>query len=169
LADFGSLVITWIRETPTLQTPLDQTYFGSIGHVLETLSVTFENLTKRNARAATLSSDAMERTAALARAVQDDHAYMYQGDSSRNESSAPLEGARRLVPWGMSAGLAPGSAALPAVQLCPTGSQLAFGEPRLTPFLFHSEETAAKWLRGSTPFTDFDPTERVRAHILCAC
>ena len=168
MADFGSLVITWIRETPTLQTPLDQTYFGSIGHVLETLSVTFENLTKRNARAATLSSDAMERTAALARAVQDDHAYMYQGDSSRNESSAPLEGARRLVPWGMSAGLAPGSAALPAVQLCPTGSQLAFGEPRLT-VLFHSEAKAAMVTRIDNGHRLRSDGERVLAHVLREC
>jgi len=51
------------------------------------------------------------------------------------------------------------------VKLCPTGSQLAFGETRLKPFLFHSEKNAAKWLRGSTPFIDFDPTERVIAHL----
>jgi len=38
-------------------------------------------------------------------------------------------------PAGWSLGFAPGSTALPAVKLCPTGSQLAFGEPRLKPFL----------------------------------
>jgi len=74
----------------------------------------------------------MERTAAPTRAVQDD-TYLYLGSFQRNATATAPEGARRPVPRGMSAGFAPGSTALLAVKLGPTGSQHAFGELRLKP------------------------------------
>jgi len=52
---------------------------------------------------------------------------------SSDAEAAATEGARRPVPRGMSAGFAPGSTAMLAFKLGPTGSQLAFGEPRLNP------------------------------------
>jgi len=157
LADFGPFVITWIREPPTLHTPLDQTSFGSIGHVLETSSVTFENLTKRNMSGQ--GNDAL---------IRRDGAHGGAGASRTRRRRIHVSGwflAKRGV--GAAGRRAPPRAprherwfrarfsSLAAVKLCPSGSQLAFGEPRLKSFLFHSEAKAAKWLRGSTPFTDF--------------
>jgi len=115
------------------------------------------------ARATTFSSDAMERKPPPTRAVQDG-AYLCWDASSRNAASA-TEGARRLVPRGMSAGFSPGSTALHAVKLGPTESRLAFGELRLNPFWPCAGKMRRIWLRGSTPVVVFNPTQLVYNHI----
>jgi len=97
-----------------------------------------------------------------------DDAYLYRGGYPRNAATAATKGARILVPRGMITGFAPGSTVLSAIQMCPIGSRLAFGKPRLKPNLVHLAYKCTKWLRGFAPVTNCDPTQLVLAHLSSA-
>ena len=80
------------------------------------------------------SPDAMERTAAPERASQDAQpciGYVYGESRRRRRRRARVSSCRARL----CAGFNPDSTVLPAINMCPTGSKLAFGEPRLKPLL----------------------------------